>query len=97
MEKGKTNNPNGRPRGVPNKVTLSTRSWINNLINKNRRQLEKDLMTIEPKERLAVIAKLLSFVVPTMKETQVSTDNLPEETLDLIIHELTKNVQTDEN
>ena len=50
MEKGKTNNPNGRPKGTPNKITQDMRQWLSTVIDKNRRQIERDLKALEPKE-----------------------------------------------
>ena len=46
MEKGKTNNPNGRPKGKPNKVTQEVRAWLSTVIDKNRKQMEKDLKAL---------------------------------------------------
>jgi hypothetical protein len=32
LHKGQTGNPNGRPKGSPNKVTAEWRAWINGLL-----------------------------------------------------------------
>ena len=40
MEKGKTNNPNGRPLGTPNKISTELKQWISNLIDNNKEQFE---------------------------------------------------------
>lgn len=61
MEKGKTNNPNGRPKGTPNRVTSTIRSWIVDLINDNREQIQKDLKALDPKDRLSFIEKAIAL------------------------------------
>ena len=72
MEKGKTNNPNGRPKGTPNKITQDMRQWLSTVIDKNRRQIERDLEALEPKERLQMLEKLMQYVIP--KQQAVSAD-----------------------
>lgn len=72
MEKGKTNNPNGRPKGTPNKITQDMRQWLSTVIDKNRRQIERDLKALEPKERLQMLEKLMQYVIP--KQQAVSAD-----------------------
>lgn len=64
MEKGKTNNPNGRPKGTPNKITTTVRHWIIDILNDNREQFIKDLNTLEPANRVEVILKLLPYILP---------------------------------
>ncbi|MGM9804794.1 MAG: hypothetical protein ACI308_11540 [Muribaculaceae bacterium] len=68
--KGKTNNPNGRPKGVPNKVTKTMREFISEVIDKNRRQIVRDLKALEPKERLIIIEKLLQYVLPKQQSVK---------------------------
>lgn len=72
--KGKTNNPNGRPKGTPNKVTGEVREWIKGIINKQRPQLEKDLKNLDPAERWRIIEKLMSYVVPKMQAVEAKID-----------------------
>lgn len=62
--KGKTGNPNGRPKGQPNKITSTVRSWIVQLINDNREQLEQDFKNLEPEKRLAMLEKFLPYLMP---------------------------------
>lgn len=64
MEKGKTNNPNGRPKGTPNKITSTVRAWLLEVINGNRDQFTRDLQALEPAERVEVLLKLLPYVLP---------------------------------
>lgn len=92
--KGKTNNPNGRPKGVPNKTTTDLRMWINNFIDKNRTQIQKDWKALEPKERILMFEKLLKYSLPTLQATSldVNFEQLTDEDLDTIIDKL-KNPQ----
>lgn len=74
MEKGHTNNPNGRPKGRPNKITQDTRAWLSAVIDKNRRQMERDLKALEPKERLHILERLMQYVIPKQQATTATVD-----------------------
>ena len=91
MEKGKTNNPNGRPKGKPNKSTLETRQFLNELLAKNQKQIVKDLKMLEPKDRLNVIEKFMQYTTPKMASVSQTVDfkALTDEQLDEIIKKLT--------
>ena len=54
----------GRQKGTPNKNTKPLRDWFLSLIDENRTQIKKDLQTLEPKERLQWIEKILPYVLP---------------------------------
>lgn len=99
--KGKTNNPNGRPKGSKNKVTTEVRAWISKVIDKQRPQLEKDLRLLEPAERWRIIEKLMSYVVPKMQavEANVNLNKLSDEDLDKLASNIIKASEevTDEN
>lgn len=88
--KGKTNNPNGRPKGKPNKVTGEVREWIKAIIEKQRPQLEKDLKALEPAERWRIVEKLMQYVVPKMQaiEANIDFNRLTDEQLDKLAGEL---------
>lgn len=70
--KGKSGNPNGRPRGAKNKVASDIKSWIANLISANRQQIESDLESLDPAERLRFFLALLNYAVP--KQQSVKAD-----------------------
>lgn len=88
--KGKTNNPNGRPKGKPNKVTGEVREWIKAIIDKQRPQLERDLKALEPAERWRIVEKLMQYVVPKMQaiEANIDFNRLTDEQLDKLAGEL---------
>lgn len=88
--KGKTNNPNGRPKGKPNKVTGEVREWIKAIIDKQRPQLEKDLKALEPAERWRIVEKLMQYVVPKMQaiEANIDFNRLTDEQIDKLAGEL---------
>jgi len=71
LKKGETNNPNGRPKGKPNKATAELKTWITELIDNNRDQLEIDLKSMQPKERWQIIERLMQYTVPKMQNTQM--------------------------
>lgn len=66
IPKGKTNNPNGRPKGVPNKVTNELRGWIFTILNDGKEKFEQDLADLMPTERVRVFLSLLGYAVPKM-------------------------------
>lgn len=88
--KGKTNNPNGRPKGSPNKVSTDLRKWITQFIEDNRQQIKKDWLKLEPKDRIAMFEKLLKYTLPTLQATSITTDlnKLTDEQLDVLVEEL---------
>jgi len=72
--KGVTNNPNGRPKGSPNKATADLRQWITNFIDDNREQIQKDWKALEPKDRIVLFEKMLKYALPTLQAMQLDTD-----------------------
>ena len=84
----------GRKKGTPNKVTASVKEWLNDLINNNREQIEKDLKKITPKERLYMLEKFMQYVVPKQQAVTpiVPFEKLTDAQLDLLISEISKDV-----
>ena len=87
----------GRKKGTPNKVTSSLREWVNALIDSNREQIESDLKELEPKDRLMVLERLLSYVLPKMQnvDTSLNFDGLTDEQLNKAVRQLVKEVNND--
>ena len=96
-EKG-TPKTGGRGKGTPNRVTADTKAWLTKLLDKNRRQFEKDLKKLEPHQRVAVFEKLLAYSVPKMQAVQANIDfgNLSDEQLGVIINELTNSLKDEQ-
>ena len=67
-------NVNGRPKGAVNKTTAEIREHFQNLVANNLEQLNEDLNTLEPLQRLKIIIELSKFVVPTLKATELSME-----------------------
>lgn len=72
--KGHTNNPDGRPKGTPNKVTGSLRKRINDFLADNWQQMQNDFKALDPKDRLTFYEKLLSYGLPKLQSTTLTTD-----------------------
>ena len=79
LQKGKTNNINGRPKGVQNKTTTELKESINLLVSNNIDKLQNDIDSLEPKDRLFFIEKLLKYVVPTKADMTLSNQPVREE------------------
>jgi len=89
----------GRQKGTPNKVTSTVKEWLAQLIDKNRRQMERDIKDLEPKDRLQVLERLMQYVVPKQQAVQAEVDfnKMTDEQLDTLVSELTKDISDDEN
>ena len=92
-EKG-TPKTGGREKGTPNKVTADTKAWLTKLLDRNRRQFEKDLKRLEPHQRVAIFEKLLAYSVPKIQavEAKIDIERLTDTQLDILINELTKDL-----
>lgn len=103
MKKGTTNNPNGRPKGKPNRVTSELKGWINNIITDNKDQVIKDLKELEPKDRLTILERLMQYVIPKQqsisfeaqieaeyKELEILLQKAPDDVIDAILERLTE-------
>lgn len=95
--KGRTNNPNGRPKGTANKATTELRQWIKNLLDDNREQLIKDFKKLDPADRWRVTEKLIQYVTPKMQNVEATIDinALTEEQIDTVVSELYNKITPD--
>jgi hypothetical protein len=92
-----TEKTGGREKGTPNKITTDLRTWINELLDSNRRQIAKDIKQLEPQQRVMIFEKLLSYAVPKMQsvEAKIDLNRLTDEQLDTIIVELSRNIENE--
>ena len=60
-------NPNGRPVGVPNKVNGLMREKVVTILENNWEKIQADIDSLEPKDRLIFLEKLMSYTLPKMQ------------------------------
>jgi hypothetical protein len=73
--KGKTNNPNGRPAGKPNKSTMEFREAVNALLRYAAPNMVKWLEKIaadDPNKALDHVHKLAEYAQPKLARTEVT-------------------------
>lgn len=63
-KKGTVNNPNGRPKGVPNKSTKAVREVIIPLIDELAPDVHEKFDQLEAKDWITAYIKLLQFALP---------------------------------
>jgi hypothetical protein len=61
-------------KGIPNKSTTEIRNAFSNLVVANLDQLEDDIKSLEPIQRLNMIATFAKFILPTLKSIDVQND-----------------------
>jgi hypothetical protein len=90
--KGQTNNPAGRPKGKPNKITANLKAAISDFLNENWDQITQDWLTLEPEKRLQFYEKLIRYVVPPAADELA---RLTPEQLDQLIDKLKTQYQNE--
>ena len=64
LQKGQTNNPNGRPAGTPNKITGEVKEILKDIVSQELEGLPARLEALDDKSRVEALLKMLSLIVP---------------------------------
>lgn len=95
-KKGKSGNPQGRPKGSTNKKTTYIKDWIISLIGSNAQSLAADFNNLPRKEKWKVITSLMPYVLPKQTESKVNANidfnQLSDEQIDSIITSIEINI-----
>ncbi len=68
LQKGRTNNPNGRPKGSENKVTTEIREKVLNFVNSNIDEIQANFNLLNPSEKVKYLIAILQYTIPKMKD-----------------------------
>lgn len=69
----------GRAKGTPNKVSGIVKEWLSDLLTKNRKQIERDIKALSPKDRLLIFEKLMQYVISKQKTELEVTEIKPQD------------------
>ena len=61
----------GRAKGIPNKTTTEIKEAFQMLLEDNLPTLQRDISSLEPKERVKFMLDLASFIIPKMKSVDL--------------------------
>lgn len=70
--KGVSGNPAGRPKGSENESTSQVREAITLIVNNNLEQLQEDIASLTPSQRIKAIIALMEYITP--KLNRISAD-----------------------
>lgn len=91
MAKFEKGNP-GKPQGAKNKVSGQIREKIQALFDDNFGIIQKDLESLEPRDRLKFLTDLLPYLVPKLQSTtynqKIDLDSMTDEELDILINRI---------
>ena len=78
FKKGISGNPTGRPIGATNSISIVIKEQIEAILTSKFTtvQIEQDIATLDPKDRLMVFLRLLEYSIPKMRATDLTGDAL---------------------
>lgn len=69
---GTSGNPAGRPKGAKGKYNKDLKEILNKIVINNIENIQNDLDALTPRERLAVLEKFISYLVPKAAKLDVN-------------------------
>ena len=82
FKKGESGNPEGRPKGTPNKTSTEIKQTLNDILCNEIEAIPERLTQLSDKDRLDIVIKLLPYILPKQKELEITNDitkmNLPD-------------------
>lgn len=88
LKKGTTNNPAGRPRGTPNKITQDLRKWVTGFLQNRTEEIEKDWKALDAKDRVILFERLLKYSLPALQSNAINFESFSDTALDEVIERL---------
>jgi hypothetical protein len=64
----------GRQKGTPNKLTKEIRTVLKDLIYKELDEIQEHLDSLEPKQRIELVIKLIPYVLPKVDSISHSSN-----------------------
>jgi len=64
----------GREKGTPNRLTKELRWLLKDLLHQELENLPERLNSLEPKERLEIVVKLLPYAIPKVEPVHYTTN-----------------------
>lgn len=92
QKKGQTGNPNGRPKGTPNKVTQDLKSAVKTFLENNIEKLQKDFDKLDSYQRLLFMEKLLKYAIPVESHSKIDFGSMTEDQLNETIKRLEESI-----
>jgi len=84
VKKNHTNNPAGRPKGIPNKISGQLRETLKTAVTGELESLTSLLSECDPSARLELVIKLLPYLMPKAHSTETEPQTTSTDTAVLI-------------
>lgn len=74
IKRGEVKNPNGRPKGTPNRTTAEMKEFIASVLSENLDRMREDFDKLSPATRWTLWEKFGKYVMPTLAQTNVNAE-----------------------